>query len=102
MKVTIEIPDTIADELINDVFMNIDILTSIYYWAEHIGTTKAGMKFRETEVDNPKTFIIDRLFAEKCITWLVTWNGDEIDTRSDSSDYDNAVQMVIFGEIKYA
>ena len=48
----------------------------------------------------PKTFTMTRRLAQKCLAELVRSKGANLED-TDSSDYDEAVQMAVFGEVVY-
>lgn len=64
LKVEVEIPDYVAEQIIEGVFMNCDIDQSIGYWARPIHVDVNGVRgYTEFEdgdrVENPKQFTMD-------------------------------------------
>lgn len=104
MKFTITIPDKLVDHMVKDVLMTIDIERSINYWCSRVETRNNKsypLRYVENEAEKPKRFTITESFAKRCVKELYIMSGIIGVENYDSTDLDNAVQMVVFGTIIY-
>lgn len=107
MKFTITIPGKLVDHMVKDVFMSIDIERSINYWCSRVDTrNNKSYPLRYVEIEEyttgaGKRFTITESFAKRCIKELYLASGIIGVENYDSTDLDNAVQMVVFGKIIY-
>lgn len=102
MKIEVDINRKQAKQVIDDVFMSLDLHRYIGYWADLEKRNSEGfLVYKEFEAGvRNKKFTMCPLLAKECLIKLVETIGNDLDN-ADGYDYDVAVQKAIFRKVKY-